>query len=146
MARTSSVVIGGCYADRVFRQLLRRFLPRRRRNRDICGQPGKSFSSDYQLNDGVVGTTFCTVVAFMRTCATRPWNVSLEGIHLKGNRLASLMFPTSDSSVFAYTSIFGQILRDGKNRRRLQGCGYVCPTSTLRATTVPSIGNESPCN
>src|SRR2546429_6401983 len=65
--------------------------------------PGNSFRSGFAKSTMVsYVTTFCTVVAFMRTWLTMPRNVSFGNAStLKVTSLPTLMFPTSDSSVFA---------------------------------------------
>ena len=53
-----------------------------------------------------------------------------------------LMLPTSDSSVFVYTSIFVRSWAIVKIVGACRDAATVWPSSTLRATTVPSIGDR----
>ncbi len=88
-------------------------------------------------------TTFCTVVGFIRTWLTTPRNVSFgKASTLKVTVFPSLMLPTSDSSVLVYTNIFFKSCAMVKTVGACNEAATVCPTSTLRATTVPSIGDR----
>src|SRR5262249_619153 len=106
--------------------------------------PGNSFCSGL-ANSMMVSyvTTLCTMVAFIRTWLTTPWNVSFgKASTLNVTGAPIRMLPTSDSSVFAYPHILVRSWAMVKIVGAWSEAATVWPTSTLRATTVPSMGDR----
>ena len=85
--------------------------------------------------------TFCTTTGCKRICATVPTNSSVGyastwNVTLCPGRIR----PTSASSMLAFTCI---LVRSAAMMKSVGDCrlaATVCPTSTLRCMTIPSMG------
>src|ERR1017187_6070444 len=139
----SSVAIGGLYRRAVFGSF-NVFSAVSTGMVTYAVMPGNSFNSGF-ANSMIVSyvTTLCTVVGFILIWLTTPWNVCLgRASTLKVTTLPTLILSTSDSSVLAYTHILVRSCAIVKMVGACKDAATVCPASTFRATTVPSIGER----
>ena len=82
------------------------------------------------------------MIGALRTCTTLPWNVRVGN----ASTVNSTFCPASTAADVRFGDVgvdlhFRQVIGDREDDRRLKLAATVCPTSTLREMTIPSIGD-----